>query len=500
VVILHKLPVADQDLSHIENPINVRGKGTGCLCIVDTEHITIFQPDHRTVYGVDWYNPCGLSRPFYLHLGADSKEITKDMHCCRIDSCCGKPGIPRSPVTEAEPAFPHRVRENRAPSNKITEILVLWLDRIGIGIRALRSTRCQLIEPFPPVHLHCADILLDFRSFERKTLGQHKCHPPPDRVRLDPFQIAVPSNLFLLGSFPINAYRAITNDEADLPLSREVLEVHYRVILPDLLDIPFDLFRTGNIPADAECPPDIISNKNRECLGCAPCTPYRTSIINSEVFRPVIILSNSNLCNPLCRGCHHPLGEHSHGRPDGMVKDLFAGLFTKPALNKIVTDPECSLLPAHSGFQLPDAGCNPADSKECLHPVCKVTGDRNLNSRPGIDPHCPGSGGYLQGCSQSVLKALFIRFHHPGSLHRHFKLLRFCFVSGTQKVDRSGSRSLVLSFNRLHHPDYPGFAHPPERKRSAFSEIRIVAGICFLQPFNGSGAYSAEGCRKKTPH
>ena len=36
----------------------------------------------------------------------------------------------------------------------------------------------SVLEPFPPVHLHLADVLLDFRGLERKPLGKHQGHPP----------------------------------------------------------------------------------------------------------------------------------------------------------------------------------------------------------------------------------------------------------------------------------------------------------------------------------
>jgi hypothetical protein len=102
-----------------------------------------------------------------------------------------------------------------------------------------------------------------------------------------------------------------------------------------------------------------------------------------------------------------------------MIQQLLLRLFTKPAFNKIITDPECSLLTAHRGFKLADPDSNPANSKEGLNPVGKIARDRNLDTGSGIVSYRPGTGGNLECSGQSLLEGSLIHIHRNGSLLHH---------------------------------------------------------------------------------
>ncbi len=180
----------------------------------------------------------------------------------------------------------------------------------------------QFLKPVPPVHLHLPDIAHHFGSLQDQPLCNDQCHSTPDSVGLNPFQVPVPGDLFPFGRLPVDTDRTVLDDQPDLFRRREILQAHDRVILPDLLDIPLDLFGSRNIPVQPEQSSDIIAHKNRECLGSSSCTPDGPGIIDREIFGPVIVLPDRNLCDPFDRCRDYTLGNQCHRGPDRMIEDL----------------------------------------------------------------------------------------------------------------------------------------------------------------------------------
>ena len=230
-------------------------------------------------------------------------------------------------------------------------------------------------------------------------------------------------DLLLLGGFAVNTDRAVLDDEPDLGLAREVLEVHDRVVLPDLLDVPLHLLLPGDVAVDPQFLAHVVPDKHGHGL-CRPAgTPDRSCIEDHQVLAAVIVLAKGNLCNPF-RGCgNDPFGQEGHRNADRMVEDLHRVLLAELPGNKVVADPEGCLLAGHRGFELADPDCNALDPDQDLDTVGKVACNRDLDIERGVKALFPGLFCYRNGAVQFVQEGLLVGLHRGRELEHTGK---FC--------------------------------------------------------------------------
>ena len=346
MVILEKLPETHQDLPNVKDTFNPAPDRSCIGKRVYTGNVPVFQDDRRSLDGVNRGYSCSLSRPFDLHLRPYRQEVAQDFHRRRVEPGGRKPRISGTSVPEPEASLPHRIGEDRSPSDQVAEVLVLRGDFLVIvSPSLLRRQVEERVQPFPSLHFHLLNIFLDFRGFQRQAFRYDEGHTAAYRVRLNPFQVAVSAHLGLFGPFTIDTDRAVLEDKPDLGIAREVLKAHNRVVLPYLLDIPKNFFFPRDIPVDVELPPHIVPHEDRQGLGGTSCRTDWPGVVDLQVLGPVVVPAKAHLGNPLggCGG--DPLGEDCHGAPDGVVED---DLRTPPAEHpghEVVADPEGCLLP-----------------------------------------------------------------------------------------------------------------------------------------------------------
>jgi len=174
-----------------------------------------------------------------------------------------QPRVAGAAVPEPEPPLPRGVRKDRASADQVAEVLVPRGDAAAVlPVSRFRHALNQLPEPVPAVQREGTHVLLDLGGLQGEPLGEYERHPAPDRVRLDPLEVPVPAHLFLFRPLPVDADRAVLDDEPDLVVRGEVLEVHDGVVLAYLLDVAFDLLGAGDVPVHPEFPPDEVPDED----------------------------------------------------------------------------------------------------------------------------------------------------------------------------------------------------------------------------------------------
>jgi len=104
-----------------------------------------------------------------------------------------------------------------------------------------------------------------------------------------------------------------------------------------------------------------------------------------------------------------------------MVEDFLPALLAKAALDEVFPDMEGNLFPGHLPFHLPDPCCKATDPEKRLHPVGKVTRNRNLDSRAGVDPKRAGFLGHLHSPPEPFLKICEVGLYRGGAV-QHYHL------------------------------------------------------------------------------
>src|SRR5690606_1294944 len=136
-------------------------------------------------------------------------------------------------------------------------------------------------------------ILLDLRGLEGEAFREDERHAAPHGVRLNPFEVPVAADLLLLRSLPVDADRAVLDDQPDLALRREILQVHGGVVLAYLLDVTLHLLLPRDVAVHPERPTDKVAHEHRECLGGPPGTPDRPCIIDLQVPAAVVVSADA---------------------------------------------------------------------------------------------------------------------------------------------------------------------------------------------------------------
>ncbi len=114
MIILKKIAVIDQNLSHIKNLFDLIMELPCLFFVADMYHVPAKQAHSRTVDAVHRTDACCFAGTFDPYLGAWCKKTVGHDHGCRRDPGSGKSGVSRPSVPEPEPARHRRVRKDRS--------------------------------------------------------------------------------------------------------------------------------------------------------------------------------------------------------------------------------------------------------------------------------------------------------------------------------------------------------------------------------------------------